>query len=79
MKFILAVLLGFVLNSGLRTYYSYMWWSTQAQISRDEMNASYDQNKYFKIVNDKMGIVDYLKYPLITAHYPFEKWELRFP
>lgn len=78
-QIILGIILGFFLNTGLRAYYSYSWWSIEAKISKEEMNASYDQNKYFKIIHDKMGAVDYLKYPLMTPNYHFQRWVLTFP
>lgn len=75
----LAIMFGFILNSGLRTYYTYSWWSAEAKFSNNEMNESYEKYGYYKIVQDEMGIIAYLKYPLISGSYVFHRWGIQYP
>jgi hypothetical protein len=79
MKYLLVFILGFFLNNVMRTYYSYLWWSTQAKITNELMNESFKKHGYYKIVYDKIGIQDNIKYILVYGNYTFEKWELQAP
>ena len=78
-KLLLGIPLGFILNTGLRAYYSYAYWTTEATISDQDFNASIHEYGYPKVVNDRLGIQDYLKYPLITVHYVYKQWEIEYP
>lgn len=75
----LFLLLGFVLNSSIRTYYNYSWWTTEATVTNKEYNLSIEKYGYAKIIHDKMGIAKHLKYILIYGTYPYKKWEIAYP
>lgn len=78
-KLLLAILFGFMLNTGLRAAYSYSWWSAEATFTNSEMNESFAKYKNYKCVNDKMGAMDLLKYPLITPTYIYRRWGAEYP
>jgi hypothetical protein len=77
-KVLLGVILGFLLQTGLRSYHSYLWWSAEATLSNEQMNESFKEHKYYKIVGDTIGIQDNLKYILLYPAYTFQRWELRY-
>jgi hypothetical protein len=76
-KIILGLILGFLLNSSLRTYYNYLWWSTERKITNEELNKSIEIYGYPKIINEKIGIQDNIKYILIYPSYDFGKWGIQ--
>ena len=79
MKYLLIFVLGFALNSALRGYYSYIWWSAEAKVTNDQINESYEKYGYPKAIYDGIGVQDNIKYVLITPNYNFRKWGFQFP
>ncbi len=78
-KLLLGMLLGFLLQTGLRSYYSYLWWTAQAKLTNEQMNESFHKYKTYKIVNDTIGIQDNFKYILISPVYTFRRWQTEYP
>lgn len=74
-KLIIGILLGFVLNSGLRTFYSYIWWKADAVC---EKNTASDLKKEFSCVYENLDLVDNVKYILGYPGYDFQKWQMDY-
>lgn len=78
MKIFLLILFGFVLNTGLRTYHSYVWWSTEATVSNEEYNKEFTPEHPTKAIDSKLGWKDNIKYLIAYPDYTFQKWEWRY-
>ena len=78
-KILIGMLLGFLLHTGLRAYYSYLWWTAESKLTNAQMNESFNKNKSYTIVNDTIGIQDNLKYILISPVYTFRRWGIEYP
>lgn len=79
MKYLFAFILGFALNTALRSYYSYLWWSAESRVTNTQINESYDHYGYPKAIYDEIGAQDNIKYILIAPDYQWHKWGLQFP
>lgn len=75
----LGLLLGFLLNSGLRTYYSYLWWLSLERVGYQKANASEDEHGYPKAIYDAIGTQDNIKWLLITGDYSWGRWKPMLP
>lgn len=69
-KLLLGILLGFILNSGLRSLHDHLWWKTEASISNEDMNRSHKQYGYYQVIEERQPVVLVLKHLLV---YP--SWE----
>lgn len=76
---IIGLMLGFLLNTATITYFNYSWWTAEATVTDAEYNLSIDTYGYAKVVQDKMGLSAYLKYPLLTPTYSFREWGVSYP
>ena len=63
-KLLLGILLGFALNSGLRAVHNYLWWSTEWKISNTDMNESFREHGYYKVVEERQPVITVLRYML---------------
>jgi len=67
--FMLGIFLGFVLNSGLRSYHNYRWWKVEATISNEQQNEAYRRCGYRCDIDEKAPDVKVLKYILAYPWY----------
>lgn len=72
--FLLGLLAGFVLNSGLRSYYTYLWWTAEKTVSNSEYNRSVEKYGYPQIIFDRIGVQDNIKYTLIYPCRVLTTW-----
>jgi hypothetical protein len=76
MKTIILITVGFLLHKGLYSIYAYSWWSAEATPECRTIENDIDP---YRCIHEKMGVVNYLKYPLVEVGYPWKKWELQYP
>lgn len=71
-KYFVGILLGFFLHKGLSSYYSYNYWTAQA----DCRNSGTEQSQ---CINKQLGINSLLVPILSYPAYIFKQWAVRYP